>query len=110
MVNIRMIQSTQTKAVLRLMGQMVENGRRLKGWSEQNLADRAKISRNTLRKIKRGDPTVSAGALFECAYLVGIDLLGDADTRRQETLRIQGTLTLLPKRIRDRKWDVNDDF
>lgn len=105
-----MILSTQTNEILRLMGAMVDVGRKQKGWPERELANRAQISRNTVRKVLNGDPTVSSGVMFECAYLVGIDLLGDARTRRQESLRIQGVLELLPERSRKKSGVINDDF
>lgn len=102
--------SIQTNEILGMMGKMVEVGRRQRGWSEQELATRAQVSRNTVRKVLSGDPTVSAGVMFECAYLVGIDLLGDASTRRQESLRIQGFLEILPKRKRKTIEMIDDNF
>ena len=104
-----MITSIQTKEVLRLLGLMIQAGQKEKQWTSADLADRAGISRNTLAKAKNGDPTVAAGTLFECARLVGVDLLGDKDQRRIETLRIQGTLDLLPRRVRASTGD-EDDF
>jgi transcriptional regulator with XRE-family HTH domain len=105
-----MRQAVQTREALRLLGKIIEAGRKQKGWSEQELASRAGISRNTVRKAQRGEPTVSAGALFECAYLAGVDLLGDRHTRRQEALRIQGVLDLLPKRVHSDDGGRGADF
>jgi len=97
-----------TQIALAALGGMIAVGRKYLKWSESNLAERVGISRNTLRKIERGDPSVGIGIVFDCAVITGIDLLGDKDTLSRESIRIQGVLALLPKRVTEES--VDDDF
>lgn len=97
----------QSRAALLALSGAIALGRKAKKWSESNLAKRAGISRNTLRKVEAGDPSVGVGIVFDCAALVGIDLLGDRDTLTRENIRIQGALSLMPERIREEVADDN---
>lgn len=93
-----------------LLGHLIKLGRKEKRWTEQELAERAGISRATLKKIEKGDLRCEIGLVFEAAALTGVNLFEaertnitlDADVVKQK-------LALLPKRI-TRKHDVDDDF
>jgi transcriptional regulator with XRE-family HTH domain len=85
-------------------------GRTDRRWSADELADRLGISRSTVHKIERGDPTVGLGLALEAATIVGVALYSDSDSRRAlELARAEDRLTLLPQRVR-RVIDVDDDF
>lgn len=93
------------------MGEQIKLGRKQRQWSEQNLADRAGISRATLQKIEKGDMRCAIGLVFEVATLVGVNLF-DQDkfslaTHIQQT---QNRVALLPQRIRTKQRAVDDDF
>ena len=94
-----------------LLGQQIKLGRKKRKWSEQNLADRAGISRATLQKIEAGGMSPSIGLVFEVAALVGITLF-EQDNRSLATRLdlTQSKIALLPKRIRKQKKAVDDDF
>ena len=94
-----------------LLGQQIKLGRKKRKWSEQNLAERAGISRATLQKIEAGEMTPSIGLVFETAALVGVNLF-EQDTQRLATSLdlTQSKIALLPKRIRKQKKAVDDDF
>jgi transcriptional regulator with XRE-family HTH domain len=95
----------------RLLGARVNLARRERRWSMQELADRAGITKFTLRKVERGDPTVGLGVAFEVAALVGVALFHEDRSRLSGALdRARDRSALLPQRVRARDEDVKDDF
>ncbi|MDH5557892.1 MAG: helix-turn-helix domain-containing protein [Alphaproteobacteria bacterium] len=94
-----------------LLGQSIRLGRREQRVTAQDLADRAGITRTTLRKIENGDMTSEIGLAFEVATLVGVKLF-DAETgsiaARRE--RIDDRIALLPKTVRKTTGKFDDDF
>ncbi len=95
----------------KLLGFQIQEGRRARRWSAEELAKRIGISRPTLSKIERGDLSVGLGAAFEAARLVGVPLFAeDRDQLKAELKRSQQHLALLPKRVRMPRADVDDDF
>lgn len=73
------------------------------------LSERVGVSRVTIQKIERGDPTVAIGTVFEAATLLGVALFhADSERRRIGGLRITDMLALLPETVRVTKRD--DDF
>jgi len=94
-----------------LLGQQIKLGRKKRKWSEQNLADRAGISRATLQKIEAGEMSPSIGLVFEVAALVGVTLFEQDNQSLATRLDLtQSKIALLPKRIQNRKKAVDDDF
>lgn len=95
----------------KLLGARIQEGRRDRRWSAAELAKRVGVSRPTLGKIERGDPSVGLGAAFEAARLVGVPLfVEDRDQLRTELARSRDRLALLPQRVRSSRGDVDDDF
>ena len=94
-----------------LLGQQIRLGRKQRQWSEQNLAERAGISRATLQKIEAGALSPSIGLVFEVAALVGVPLF-EQDSRALATgiELTQSKIALLPQRIRNPTKAVDDDF
>lgn len=79
-------------------------------WTAQELADRAGITRSTLRKIENGDPGVAAGSYFEVAALTGLPLYSpEPSSVDAERRRIADRLALLPARV-DRPRVPDNDF
>jgi len=102
--------SSRTTEATRLLGAQVRLARRERRWTLQELADRVGVTHVTLRKVERGDPTVSLGVAFEAATLAGVPLFGEDGPRRAlEAGRVQDRLAALPSRVR-RPTKVNDDF
>jgi transcriptional regulator with XRE-family HTH domain len=103
--------SPHTKDVASLLGVQIQEGRHARRWSAEELAKRVGISRPTLAKIEKGDPSVSLGAAFEAARLVGVPLFEEERERlRRELTRSRRYLALLPQRVRKPRSDVDDDF
>jgi transcriptional regulator with XRE-family HTH domain len=100
------------KEAVLFLGQTIKIERKKRKMSEMDLADRAAIARSTLQRIEKGDPSVEIGTVFSVAHIVGVKLF-DTDRSFANLLsQTEGTLALLPKRIRNNQndEDVNDDF
>ena len=104
--------SRVTRLVAELLGKRIRAGRKEEGLPEQELAERAGISRSTLRKIERGDMRVEIGLVLETAILVGVPLLGSDDPAllRTERAWLNDRLALLPQRVRLREPELVNDF
>ncbi len=92
-----------------MLGSLVAVARRERRMTAADLAERAGVSPVTIRKVERGDPTVSLGVAFEVASLVGVALVGESAERRSLDMdRLGDRLAVLPKRVR--RHEVDDDF
>lgn len=95
----------------RLLGEHVRAARRARGWSQQDLADRAGVAVPTLRKVENGDLGVALGTAFELAALTGVPLFFEDRERLSMDLdRARARSALLPQRVRRRSGGVHDDF
>ncbi len=103
--------SQHSKTVMNLLAKQIQLGRKQRGWSEQELATRAGISRATVQKIEKADPGVAVGLVFECAFLVGVTLFApEKATLVTEMNRLGQYLSLFPKRTHPQKIDLDDNF
>lgn len=103
--------SKYTTEAIKLLGKQIKLGRKQHKWTEHDLAERAGISRATLQKIEKGEPTCVIGLVFEVATLVGVKLFyADFETLTQHIERTDDKIALLPKHIFPGKSDVDDDF
>jgi transcriptional regulator with XRE-family HTH domain len=94
-----------------LLGKQIKLGRKQRKWSEQNLAERAGISRATLQKIERGEMTCAIGLVFEAASLVGVNLFEQDKLPLNISIdQTNNKIALLPKRIKPKTKVVDDDF
>lgn len=100
-----------TKDAVRVLGLQLGAARRAQRRTAVEVAERAGITRVTLRNIERGEPTVSIGLYFEVATVLSVPLFG-ADGAQLADLVARGEreLALLPARVRARDLDVDDDF
>ena len=95
----------------RVLGQQIAAARRRQTRTAEEIAERAGITRQTLRRIERGDPTVAIGLVFEVATVLSVPLFG-AEGRQLAELAAEGQrdLALLPARIDVTTEDVDDEF
>ncbi len=102
--------SSTSNAVL-VFATQLGTERRAQRRTSQEVAERAGITRTTLRRIERGDPDVAIGLYFEVAMVLSIPLFG-AEDRELAELAANGVreLALLPQRVRIRPIKVDDDF
>ena len=100
-----------TLAALQLLSMQIGVARRERGWTEHELAERAGVSRQTLRNVEAGSPTVGIGIVFDIASLAGVELFHPSAERvRLERARMQDRLALLPDQVHRRRGAVRDDF
>jgi transcriptional regulator with XRE-family HTH domain len=103
--------SRYTLAATELLGQLIAIERKSRKMTALDLASRLGVDRDTLARLERGDPKVEIGVGFEACAILGIPLfeedlkgltarIGEAATR----------LALLPKRMRQSKVEISDDF
>lgn len=102
----------QTRRALETLGLLVSQGRRQRGWTAADLAERVGVTPKTLAKVEHGDPSVSLGVALEAAALVGVELIAPADDLASVRERERDRLALLPQRVRKpaSRIEVDDDF
>ena len=90
------------RALVKLGGDITV-ARKKRRISTVSMAERAFISRGTLYKVERGDPSVSAGIYAAVLAILGLaDRLGQVADRRDDSLGLDIDEDRLPKRIRPR--------
>ena len=103
--------SRYTIQAVKLLGKQVKLGRKQRKWAEQDLADRAGISRATLQKIEKGDMTCAIGLVLEVATLVGVTLFNEDNANLATHIeRMDDKLALLPRHIHSPKITADDEF
>ena len=103
--------SQYTTEAVSLLGKLIKLGRKKRQWSEFDLAERVGVSRQTVQRIERGDPTCALGLVFEAAALVGVPLFDSDRTSLASHLeRTDDVLTLMPKSVHKTNKAVDDDF
>ncbi len=104
--------SPMTRDAVAILGQMVASERRAQRRTAADLAERAGISRDTLYRVERGDPSVAVGTVLELLVLLGVPLFGeDAVGLTRERAAGRHLLTLLPQRVRQgAESEPDDDF
>lgn len=105
------VYSHQSLTAVRILGTEIARARRARRWTLEETAQRAGISRVTMRRIEQGLPSVGIGTVFEVATLVGVELFGvPASGLPALESRAQERLAVLPARIRQSQEPVHDDF
>ena len=107
------VYSHYTKDAALLLGKDIELARKARKLTAHDFADRVGISRITLKKIERGDLKCELGLVLEAAALAGVKLF-DVDPHGQTFARslerVSDKLALLPKSVRARRKEVDDEF
>ncbi len=99
------------KAALSHFAAMLRVQRRERKLTLDELADRLGISTPTVRKILEGSPGVAIGSYFEAARILGVPLFDpDPDRFAVTASRTAEIDALLPKRIRTRQHEIDDNF
>lgn len=102
---------TQTRDAVRVLGQQIAAARRRQRRPAAEVAERANITRQTLRRIEHGDPTVAVGLVFEVAAVLAVPLFGASQAELAElAARGERDLALLPARVSTAHPKVDDDF
>lgn len=86
---------------LRKLGQDIREARLRRRISVAVMAERTSMSRMTLSKIERGEPTASMGAYASVLFVLGfMEKLSDLADVRSDTLGLSLEEERLPQRIR----------
>ena len=86
---------------LRKLGRDLALARRKRGISTQDMAARLFVSRDTLWRLERGDPTVASGTLATAIFILQLhDRLANLATPGSDALGLSLDENRLPKRIR----------
>jgi transcriptional regulator with XRE-family HTH domain len=86
---------------LRKLGHDIKDARRRRRIPMAIAAERASISKPTLIRVERGNPTVSIGSYATVLYVLGMgDRLGDLAAPKNDPVGLQLEEENLPKRIR----------
>ena len=92
------------RQALAKLGEDIAVARKKRRISTVSMAERAFISRGTLYKVERGDPSVSMGIYATVLAILGlVDRLGDAADRRTDTLGLDIDEDRLPKKVQPRR-------
>ena len=102
--------SRATRHGLALMAAEIRLARKKRKMTESDLATRVGCSRDTIRAIEAGKPTVAIAYVFEAAFVLGIDLFGGASEMDRRLTENRAQLQLLPASARARKPEFRDDF
>lgn len=93
--------SSRVKAGAASIGEQLVAWRKLNGLTAAQVADRAGIARNTLRRIETGDPGVSLQAFLSVARSLGLlDAIVTATDPYETDLGRARADEVLPKRVR----------
>jgi transcriptional regulator with XRE-family HTH domain len=88
-------------STLRKLGRDLALARRKRGISTADMAARLFVSRDTLWRLERGDPTVALGTLSTTAYVLQLhDRLANLAAPATDNLGLALDERRLPKRIR----------
>jgi transcriptional regulator with XRE-family HTH domain len=86
---------------LRKVGRDLAVARRKRGISTADMASRLFVSRDTLWRLERGDPTVSMGTLATAVFVLGLqDRLADLAAPERDAMGLSLDEQRLPQRIR----------
>jgi transcriptional regulator with XRE-family HTH domain len=86
---------------LRKLGRDLAVARKKRGISTADMAERLFVSRDTLWRMERGDPTVALGTLATAAFVLQLhDRLANLAAPETDALALSLDEERLPKRIR----------
>lgn len=86
---------------LRKLGRDLALARRKRGISTQDMASRLFVSRDTLWRLERGDPTVASGTLATATFILQLhDRLANLAAPGSDALGLSLDEHRFPKRIR----------
>jgi transcriptional regulator with XRE-family HTH domain len=89
---------------LRKLGRDIKDARRRRRIAMAIVAERASVSKPTLIRVERGDPSVSVGSYATVLFVMGMaDRLADLVDARNDPVGLQLEEENLPKRIRGTK-------
>ncbi len=102
--------SRSTRYGLSLIATEIQLARKKRKMTESDLATRVGCSRDTIRAIEAGKPTVAIAFVFEAAAMLGIELFDGINETTRRVQENRALLRLMPLSVRNRKPEFKDDF
>ncbi|WED21977.1 helix-turn-helix domain-containing protein [Vibrio sp. JC009] len=103
--------SKQTMVALEHFSGLLSVARKNKSMTVVELSDKLGVSRTTATSMLKGSPTVNIGLYFEAARILGVSLFDQEPSRLEVSKRkTQQVESLLPKRVRVKKRELDNDF
>lgn len=103
--------SKQTLYALEHYANLLKIARKNRNMTVVELTDKLGVSRTTVDKILKGDPTANIGYYFEASRILGVNLFNQEPSRLEVSKRSSDKIdSLLPKRIRNKKEILDNDF
>lgn len=92
------------RGTLAKLGEDITIARKKRRISTVSMAERAFISRGTLYKVEKGDPTVSIGIYATVLFVLGLsDGLGQIADRTRDSLGLDIEEDRLPRKVQPRR-------
>lgn len=93
------------------LGAMITEGRRERGWTAADLADRLGTTPPTMRRIEQGEPSVALGLMLDAAVLTGVPLFSASAAEMSRVAQdAVNRAALLSDRRPARSRPISDDF
>ncbi|MBL4795976.1 MAG: helix-turn-helix domain-containing protein [Oleispira sp.] len=102
--------SRSTRYALSLIATEIQLARKKRKMTETELSTRVGCSRDTIRAIEAGKPSVAIAFVFEAAAMLGIELFDGTDETTRRVQENRALLRLMPLSARNRKPEFKDDF
>jgi transcriptional regulator with XRE-family HTH domain len=100
-----------TRDALAILGAQVAAARRELGWTAAELAERLGVSPPLVSRIEAGHPAVQVGTMFDAAVLCGVPLFSpDPAELSRLAVAERNRVALLPRRVRQKRVELSDDF
>ncbi len=101
---------SKAKEALRDLGGQIRIARKRRLWTIAELAKKMGVSAPTLMALEKGEPTVSTGVLVSALWMLGLEaeLMMLASPQDNEGIKLMNTR--LPKRVRNSKRNLDNDF
>ncbi len=111
MSRLQVKNSAVATATLHHFSTLLTVGRKERQFTVDDLSSRVGVSKPTMLKILKGDPSVSIGHYFETAWVLGVPLFEPDESRFADKRKALKKLdTLLPSRVRAKKVILDDNF
>ena len=107
--------SLAVREALKETGALVAAARREKKMTQDQLANRIGVKRDTVARLERGAPGVSVGWVLTAAWVLGLPILRSSDFASARPTTAVATFleqldAQLPTRVRPTREEPDDDF
>lgn len=98
------------KEALLHLGEEIRLARKRRNWTIADLASKMEVSPPTVIALEKGQPTVSIGIAFSALWLLGLEKELSTLSEFNDVEGMELLNRRLPKKIRHKKRDLNNDF